>query len=124
MPDDDLFSWKPPYPHAPGWKEPTTSRDAAEAVEPSASRLRSDVLTVYRAVWPSGLTADEVAKRLGRNVLSVRPRVSELKKAGELLVAYERQGLGTKAKPLRRKNESGLMAAVLVCKRPTKEGSN
>lgn len=122
MPDDDLFSWRPPYPHAPGWKEPTTSRDAAEAVEPSASRLRGDVLTVYRAAWPAGLTADEAAARLGRTVLSVRPRVSELRKQGELMTVSAEPAPGTKL--LRRKNESGLMAAVLVCKKPTKEGSN
>ena len=77
----DLFEWTPPegYPNAPGWKEETTSRDAAKAMGIMACRMRDDVLTLYRAAWPAGMTADEVAdlravalrwRRLGPEVMS------------------------------------------------------
>lgn len=113
----DLFEWTPPesYPNAPGWKEETTSRDAAKAMGITACRMRSDVLTLYRAAWPAGMTADEVAVKLGRSLFAVRPRVSELRKLGELFPALT---AGPDSKPQRRANASGMMATVLVCKKP------
>ena len=69
-----LFS----YPRSPGWKERTTSRDAALAVTSRASILRERVHAEIAAAGLSGLTADQVAARLGESVLSVRPRLSEL----------------------------------------------
>ncbi len=65
------------YPERPGWKEPTTSREAARSMESTAGGLRQDV---YRAIAgaPDGLTADEAAKAVGASILAVRPRVSEL----------------------------------------------
>lgn len=111
----DLFDWTPPpgYPRAPGFKEPTTSRDAAERIGPAAKSLRDHVLVVLRAAWPAGLTADEVAARMGKSVLSVRPRLSELRTAGQIFPA-----LLPGARPLRRPNESGAGATVWVCRRP------
>lgn len=92
------------YPLAPGFKERTTSRDAAYAIAGRASILRRRVYTELLAAGAAGLTADQVAARLGESVLSVRPRVTELAKA--------------KPQPWivptgeRRKNESGLKAKV------------
>jgi predicted ArsR family transcriptional regulator len=63
-------------------------------------RLRALVLHVL-ATTPAGLTADEVAARLGESVLAVRPRVSELFHAGLI----EKTGD-------RRANASGLAAHV------------
>jgi len=51
--------------------------------------------------YPSGATADEIAKDLNLSVLSVRPRVSELNRLGDI----EQTGA-------RRKNESGMTATV------------
>lgn len=114
----DLFDWTPPakYPDRPGWKEPTTSRDAAERVEPTAKVRRDEVLAVYRAAWPAGMTADEVAAKLGRSVLSVRPRVSELRKKGDVMPVMAEPRPSTK--PLTRKNESGASAIVWTSRRP------
>lgn len=115
--NDDLFEWKPPatYPQAPGFKEETTSKDAAKAMGITASQLRKDILTLYQTEWPRGMTADEVAARLNRTVFAVRPRVTELRKLKELHPALVP---GTDAKPMRRQNASGMMATVLVWKRP------
>ncbi len=72
--DLPLFS----YPRSPGFKERTTSRDAAVAMTSRASILRERVHAEIAAAGRSGLTADQVAARLGESVLSVRPRLSEL----------------------------------------------
>ncbi len=111
----DLFDWTPPpgYPDRPGWKEPTTSRDAAEKVAPSARTLRQQVLAALQLAWPAGRTADEVAAALGKSILSIRPRLSELREAKEIMPALLEGGA-----PLRRQNASGLSAIVWVCKRP------
>ena len=53
------------------------------------------------AATPAGLTADEIAMRLGESVLAVRPRVSELFHGGQI----EKTGD-------RRLNASGLRAHV------------
>lgn len=110
----DLFDWTPPpgYPDSPGFKERTTSQEAARKMAPRAGTLRADVMTVYRTAWPAGLTADECAARMGKSILSVRPRVTELRRQGQLVPTL-RDG-----KPDRRANESGLEATVLVCRRP------
>lgn len=94
MTDYDLFS----YPRSPGFKERTTSRDAAEAVKETAATLRGRCKTEI-ATLPC--TPDECAKRLGVNILSVRPRFSELAADGEIVPTGERHA-----------NESGLMAKV------------
>lgn len=114
----DLFDWTQPaaYPDCPGWKEPTTSRDAAERVASEAKTLRDNALKVLRAAWPAGLTAHEVAARMGRSIMSIAPRLSELRKVDEVMPARREDG-----KPLRRPNESGCTATVWVCRRPERE---
>lgn len=92
----DLFS----YPRAPGFKERTTSRDAARAMT-DAEVLRDQAFSVIRDAGAGGLTADEVATILERNILSVRPRLSEL--------AHE-QPARIVPNGARRPNESGRMA--------------
>ncbi len=89
------------YPKFPGSKEPTTSLDAAVAAAETAPFLRGEVLAALAGV-PAGLTADEIADKVGKSILSIRPRVSELARMGEIVPTGER-----------RKNESGLKAKVL-----------
>lgn len=110
---DDLFNWTPPpgYPNTPGFKEATTSRDAAEKIKPIAKTLRDQVLQVLRVQWPGGLTADEVAAKLGRREFSIRPRLSELRKMRAIMEC------DNKGVVLRRTNESGMSAIVWVAKR-------
>jgi hypothetical protein len=90
----DLFS----YPTSPGWKGAETSRAAAESI--NASVLRGKVLRIYELRGPC--TADEAAEALHTSILSIRPRVTELKALGKLVDTG-----------IRRPNRSGRSAAVL-----------
>lgn len=84
----------------PGWKEPTTSRDAAKAMRGRSETLREAVLDLL-GHCVAGLTPDEAAGLLNETVLAIRPRFSELSKAGLIVPTGSR-----------RKNESGLAAKV------------
>ena len=86
------------YPQAPGAKRDGTSQEAADAITDRAAPLRAAVRAALRA---DKLTADECAAVLGQSVLSIRPRVTELFKMGEIEDAGER-----------RKNASGRNAIV------------
>lgn len=96
--EPDLFSR---YPNRAGFKEPTTSKDAADRLEAKgrASKLRAAVLGAFELGWTG--TADELAHRLGESILSIRPRVSEL----------HRQGLIVRT-GIRHRNDSGASAHV------------
>lgn len=87
MPQPDLFS----YPRFAGWKEETTSRDAAVAIEASgqAATVRAALMELFAADITD--TADGMAARLGLNILSVRPRVSELARQGLIERTGERR---------------------------------
>jgi hypothetical protein len=104
---DDLFGKAPEgYPQTPGWKEPTTSRDAADAIESMAETIRGEALRALkqsRYYGRVGLTSDQVAKAIGRSILAVRPRITELKLMGLIIRTGER-----------RLNDSGMLAAVWV----------
>jgi predicted ArsR family transcriptional regulator len=86
------------YPLAAGSKTGGTSEEAAKKIH--AARLQKAALRVLQT-HPGGLTADEIAAELGESILSIRPRVSELK----------RQGLVEKTRE-RRRNHSGMSASV------------
>lgn len=90
------------YPASPGFKVSGPSEAAAAAIAPIAGTLRDQVLMVI-ARSHHGLTADEVAARLNKSILSVRPRVSELRRQGEIQQA-----------PARGKNESGMTASIWI----------
>ncbi|WP_049806691.1 hypothetical protein [Bradyrhizobium genomosp. III] len=94
------------YPDNPGFKASGTSQEAAQAIAGHAKKLRARVLGEI-ASTPAGLSADEVAGRLKASILSVRPRVSELHRAGEIRRSEERV-----------KNASGMAAAVWVVAPP------
>lgn len=93
----DLFR----YPETPGAQDRDTSRAAADFIAPTALQLRARALAVVER--SNGLTADEVAGRLGLSILSIRPRLTELAHLGKV-----RDGGG------RRKNKSGRRAIVWV----------
>lgn len=89
------------YPDAPGFKAAGgASQEAAVAVAARVSRLRGIVLMAFHEA-PAGLTADEVAGVVELPILSVRPRVAELHRLGEIRATEER-----------RKNASGMTATV------------
>lgn len=78
------------YPHAPGFRDRDTSRDAAPAVL-EASRLRDRVLAAIRRAGEAGLTADEAAVNLGLTAFTCRPRCTELAKLGLVRDCGERR---------------------------------
>lgn len=86
------------YPNHPGSKAPGTSVESAAAVASEAQFLRGLVMIALR---DRPMTADEIAERLGRSPLSIRPRVSELRALGRIVATGER-----------RRNASGMSAAV------------
>lgn len=94
------------YPDRPGFKASGPSEQAANTVASTAKTLREQVLQTFQQS-PSGLTADAVADRLGKSILSVRPRVAELHRQGEIRSAGKRG-----------KNHSGLSATIWVVSPP------
>jgi hypothetical protein len=88
------------YRDAPDFKVWGPSEKAAEAMGSTANKMRAAVLAQFTQ-YPAGATAGEVARDLDLSVLSVRPRVSELKRLGEI-----------RQTGARRKNESGMTATV------------
>ncbi len=75
------------YPETPGYKDQTTSKEAAFALlkgnKPTRHKvLRTAVLELYQAGFEG--TADDAGERLGISPFSCRPRVTELFKLGKL----------------------------------------
>lgn len=91
------------YPSAPGYKEGTTSRLAAREVA-DVDNVRCLVL---QKIQELSRTADEVAAVLDLSVLTVRPRVSELRAMKRVKPSLKPDG-----RQVRRKNESGASAIV------------
>ena len=100
------------YPYRPGFKVAGPSQQAATAIAKTAKTLRDQVLQTI-AVAPGGITADQVAGQLGKSILSVRPRVSELKRMGEI-----------RSTTARGKNDSGMTASVWVLSPPIAGGAH
>jgi len=75
----DLFDYAEKYPMRPGYKRRATSREAAEAMADKAPSLRDQC---FSALCEQPMTADEVAAVLGKSILSIRPRLSELVRLG------------------------------------------
>lgn len=76
------------YPHSPGFKSRETSATAAAEISADAPTLRESCLTILQS---ANLTADEVADRLDKSVLAIRPRITELAKLGKILDSGERR---------------------------------
>lgn len=74
------------YPHAAGYKDRDTSKEAAEKID--ASRLRKDCLRALAVLGAA--TADCVADYLDESVLSIRPRFTELRHMGKIIDTGER----------------------------------
>jgi hypothetical protein len=89
------------YPDLPGSKVAGgASQEAAAAIACHVPRLRGIVLAAFREN-PAGPTADEVAQIVELPILSVRPRVAELHRLGEI-----------RPTDRRRRNTSGMSATV------------
>lgn len=101
--------------------QPSTSALAAAAIADEAEALLEQCRDLLQA---HDLTADEIAERLGKSVLSIRPRVSTLHTNGEIRKAihFDSQ-LGIHVFT-RRKNSSGMSATVWTSKPKTVEQGN
>ncbi|MFS0737528.1 hypothetical protein ABC347_10805 [Sphingomonas sp. 1P06PA] len=88
----DLFA----YPNAPGAQDRDTSRAAAAEIAHDAPTLRAKALAVLER--SNGLTADEVAGRMGVSILSIRPRVTELARQGKVRDSGARRHNATSGK--------------------------
>lgn len=86
------------YPFKPGYKITGTSMQAAQSMEEASLTLKA---LVYELLKVQDLTTDECAEKLGKTVLSIRPRLTEL----------EAQGFIHKTHQVR-KNASGRNATV------------
>ena len=64
------------------FSQPTTSREAAEAIEPVTARLERQVLDALRAAGTDGLCNHELETILDLAGNTVRPRVWTLRKRG------------------------------------------
>jgi len=84
------------YPYKAGHRNVKTSISAADDINKNLSRLQKTVLLELEKVFPKGLTGSELANRLGKNLLTIRPRTTELKLQGLILDTEET-----------RKNEGG-----------------
>lgn len=93
-----VFS-KDKYPERPGYKKRDTSKRAAGEMREPAKTLRSKALAVIALHQP--LTADQVADYLESDILSMRPRITELNKQGLISDSG-----------MRAKNDSGKLAIM------------
>lgn len=90
------------YPTTPGYAPCDTSYRAARDVSQTSAKLKRQILEILRRV-PS--TPDEVADEMGKSVLYIRPRFSELYESGKI------EDTGA-----RRRNASGKAAKVWKAK--------
>lgn len=91
------------YPDAPGHRSVDTSVAAAEALAPKLGRLQRMAEAAIRDAGWIGLTADELAERLGMDRWSIQPRTSELKHKGLIRDSGQR-----------RPNSTGKLAIVWI----------
>ena len=104
MPSLETLPLFAPHHHAAIGSAAIATRSAAADVTLTLSERRKAVLMALRESGAIGMTADEIASKLNLSVLSIRPRVSELAKAGVIRSRDDE----------RRRNASGKMAAVWV----------
>ncbi len=70
------------YPDAPGHRNVGTSIAAADVLASKLGRLQRIAQSTIRDAGAHGLTADELAARLGMDRWSIQPRTSELRRKG------------------------------------------
>lgn len=70
------------YPGAAGWKDPTVSRENAEAGAVKFNRMQKVVLGLFESGFIG--TADAAAAALGISPFSCRPRCTELLKLKQI----------------------------------------
>ena len=79
------------YPDSAGHRGVETSVAAADALAPTLGRLQRMAEVAIREAGWIGLTADELAARLGLDRWSIQPRTSELKRKGRIRDSGQRR---------------------------------
>lgn len=79
------------YPNSAGHRGVDTSIAAAEEINKALPRLQASVLGVVVGAGEHGTTGDEAAIALGWERFRVRPRTSELRKAGRIVDSGRRR---------------------------------
>ena len=67
------------YPLTAGYKQNSTSKEAAKKINSRAANLRTQCLDIIKRKGSYGATPEEVAALLSESILSIRPRFTELK---------------------------------------------
>ena len=91
------------YPDKSGHRNVDTSMAAADAIAPKLGRLQRMACRAICNAGAVGLTADELAARLGMDRWSIQPRTSELKRKGLIRDSGQR-----------RPNATGKLAIVWI----------
>ena len=73
------------YPHKAGHRGVRTSKKSADEINPKLRRLQKMILIELEKVYPAGLNTSELAKLTKRNILTIRPRTTELKILGAII---------------------------------------
>ena len=67
------------YPLTPGYKEQSTSKEAAGKINTRAAKLRTEILQILERKNNYGGTCEEIAEIMSEDITSIRPRFTELK---------------------------------------------
>jgi len=73
------------YPNVAGHRGVRTSIQSAEEINPYISRIKKMIAIELESVFPDGLTGTELALRLKKNILTIRPRTTEMKLLGIIM---------------------------------------
>jgi len=73
------------YPNVAGHRGVRTSIQSAEEINPYISRIKKMMAIELESVFPDGLTGTELALRLKKNILTIRPRTTEMKLLGIIM---------------------------------------
>ena len=73
------------YPNVAGHRGVRTSIQSAEEINPYISRIKKMIAIELESVFPDGLTGTELSLRLKKNILTIRPRTTEMKLLGIIM---------------------------------------
>ena len=86
------------YQNVAGHRGVRTSVQAADEINPYISRIKKMIAIELESVFPGGLTGTEIAERIKKNILTIRPRTTEMKLLG-IIVDTEKTKINDAGKP-------------------------